>query len=533
MSPFQFKETLVGWALLWGNGFAEIERDGAGRLLNLWPIEPWRVRIYRDDDSNLFYRVNNGTAPPIDLAASDVFHIRGFGNGPVGLSVVEYAAQTIGWQQATELFGATYFGEGMHFSGAVQLKGRGSPPGIRRMREELEEQHKGVARSNRWVFLDNDATLTKMSASPNEAQFLETAQFQVEEICFVPGTEIVTPTGLRAIETLKVGDLVLTHRGRWRPVTQVMSRSYVGEVVRVRAKGLREVRGTTNHPFYAVPMKLDRSHRLQAEPAMWIEAGALEPMIRMANGRRGRRACHALVMPRLSDEGGCNGLDLRRWAPETAVVAMGRTPDYVYFGIDEAVRERYAGTVHNISVEEDESYTTEGGTVHNCRWFGVPPQKVMHLLRMTFNNVEQLAIEVVQDAITPWAIRIEEEGTWKLFGANRQNLFLKLDLKGLLRGDFQTRQTGLQILRRNGVINANQWADIEDMPRVGPDGDKYIIEGNMTTLAAVGTQPTSAMKPQLPAPEEPGSGQPKQPSEDPAVAAIKQLAWQGLHAHAS
>jgi hypothetical protein len=152
---------------------------------------------------------------------------------------------------------------------------------------------------------------------------------------------------------------------------------------------------------------------------------------------------------------------------------------------------------------------------------------------MTFNNVEQLAIEVVQDAITPWAIRIEEEGTWKLFGANRQNLFLKLDLKGLLRGDFQTRQTGLQILRRNGVINANQWADIEDMPRVGPDGDKYIIEGNMTTLAAVGTQPTSAMKPQLPAPEEPGSGQPKQPSEDPAVAAIKQLAWQGLHAHAS
>jgi HK97 family phage portal protein len=119
LGPFQFKETLVAWSILWGNGYAEIERDGAGRLLNLWLIEPWRVRVLRDDNGDLFYRVNNGTLPPVDLANSDVFHVRGFGNGPVGLSVVEYAAQTIGWQQATELFGATYFGEGMSFAGAV------------------------------------------------------------------------------------------------------------------------------------------------------------------------------------------------------------------------------------------------------------------------------------------------------------------------------------------------------------------------------------------------------------------------------
>lgn len=331
VGPFQFKETLVAWSILWGNGYAEIERDGAGRLINLWLIEPWRVRVLRDDNGDLFYRVNNGTLPPVDLAASDVFHIRGWGNGPVGLSVIEYAAQTIGWQQATELFGATFFGEGMQFAGAVQLKGRGSPESIARMRDEIEEQHKGVARSNRWIFLDDQATIAKMSATPNEAQFIETAQWQVEEI---------------------------------------------------------------------------------------------------------------------------------------------------------------------------------------CRFLGVPPQKVQHLLRMTFNNVEQLSIEVVQDAIAPWAYRFEEEGTYKLFGANRNNLFLKMDLKGLLRGDFETRQAGLQILRRNGVINANQWADIEDMPRVGPDGDKYVIEANMTTLAAVGQMPApgAPKPPTLPALEPP---KPKLPALPP------------------
>jgi phage portal protein BeeE len=144
-----------------------------------------------------------------------------------------------------------------------------------------------------------------------------------------------------------------------------------------------------------------------------------------------------------------------------------------------------------------------------CRWFGVPPQKVQHLLRATFNNIEQLSIEVVQDAIAPWAFRFEEEGIFKLFGSNRQNLFLKMDLKGLLRGDFQTRQAGLQIMRRNGVVNANQWADIEDMPRIGPDGDKYIVEGNMTTLAQIGEAP--------PAPQPP----PKAPDPGATAAVIR------------
>jgi hypothetical protein len=143
------------------------------------------------------------------------------------------------------------------------------------------------------------------------------------------------------------------------------------------------------------------------------------------------------------------------------------------------------------------------------------------MLRLTFNNVEQLAIEVVVDAITPWAIRFEEEISFKLFGANRQNLFVKLDLKGLLRGDFATRQTGLQIQRRNGIINGNYWCDIEDMPRIGPDGEKYIVEGNMTTLANVGEAPapTPSAEP-TPAPAPTTSAPPPEPAKarlDPAA----------------
>jgi HK97 family phage portal protein len=318
LSPFQLRETMVSWAILYGAGYAEIERDLIGRIVALWPIEPWRVTPMRDTSGTLFYRIANGAGGHVDLAAMDIFVLRGYGHGPIGLSVIEYAAQTIGWQQATELFGATFFGEGMAFSGAISLQSRGTPDGLRRLREEIEEQHKGVARSNRWLFLDNGAKVEKMSATPEEAQFTGTLNYQVESI---------------------------------------------------------------------------------------------------------------------------------------------------------------------------------------CRWFGVPPQKAQHLLQTNYNSAEQLAIEVVVDSIAPWAIRFEEEATYKLFGGNRQNLFVKLDLKGLLRGDFATRQAGLQIQRQNGVISADDWCDLEDMPRVGPEngGDKHIVQSNMTPLATLG-QPLPAPAPKPPEP---------------------------------
>jgi hypothetical protein len=124
---------------------------------------------------------------------------------------------------------------------------------------------------------------------------------------------------------------------------------------------------------------------------------------------------------------------------------------------------------------------------------GTPPHKVMHLLRMSFNNVEQLSIDVVGDAIVPWAMRLEQEATYKLFGQNRSNLKVVFEVKGLLRGDFATRQTGLQIMRRNGIINADDWAELEDIkkPGKGAGGQVYIVEGNMTTLDQVGQKPVA------------------------------------------
>ncbi len=111
--------------------------------------------------------------------------------------------------------------------------------------------------------------------------------------------------------------------------------------------------------------------------------------------------------------------------------------------------------------------------------FGVPPHKGGDLERATFTNIEHQALEVVIDAIVPRCVRIEQAIQRDLLPGDR-NRYVKHTVDGLLRGDSKSRAESLQIKRRNGVINANEWREIDDMnPRNDEGGDEYIVEQNM------------------------------------------------------
>jgi hypothetical protein len=96
-------------------------------------------------------------------------------------NVVEYAAQSIGWAQATELFGATFFGEGMNPSGVIEMEKSLNPDGLKVLKEELKK-FRGAG-GEKTFFLDKGMKWTPVSRAPNEAQFIETRQHQIEEVC--------------------------------------------------------------------------------------------------------------------------------------------------------------------------------------------------------------------------------------------------------------------------------------------------------------------------------------------------------------
>jgi HK97 family phage portal protein len=181
-SSFQFRETLTHWALRWGNGYAEIERDTSYRPVALWPIHPERVTVKRDPETQaLYYEVNNGTAALTYIDAADMFHIRGFGEGPVGVNVMQYAAESLGWAKAAQLFGSAFFGKGANPSAVVTMKRPLSGPAL----EDLTKRFRGLyagPKSERTVFLDNEMDFKQLTIAPENAQFIETNKWLVVEI---------------------------------------------------------------------------------------------------------------------------------------------------------------------------------------------------------------------------------------------------------------------------------------------------------------------------------------------------------------
>lgn len=100
----------------------------------------------------------------------------------------------------------------------------------------------------------------------------------------------------------------------------------------------------------------------------------------------------------------------------------------------------------------------------------------------TYASAEQMFLAHVVHTLAPWAGRLEQAIEVGLLSDSeqREGIFAKFNLSALMRGDYKSRQEGLQIQRRNGVLNADEWRDLEDMnPRADPGGAQYIVEANM------------------------------------------------------
>jgi len=323
MTALQFRDTMTGWAALEGFAIAEIEWDMRGVPLALWPIDPVRVTPVRDTRTGrLMWQVSNESGPPSILDHSDVFHIPGYGGGPIGASVMQYAADSLGWARATEIFSGAMFGNGAHPSVVIRNKRRLAPDAVDALKDEFKQLYQGSANAGNVLFLDNEMEMQEIGSKSAGSEFIAIRQHQIEEV---------------------------------------------------------------------------------------------------------------------------------------------------------------------------------------ARWFGVPPHKIMHLLRSTFSNIEHQSIEVVVDSITPWALKFEQEADAKLFGA-RSRYYTKLDLNGLLRGDFKSRVEGYIKLWGIGALSTNDVRALEDWPGVGAAGDKRVAPLNMTTLEKLGEEPPQAKASPF--------GQPKQGSDD-------------------
>lgn len=138
-----------------------------------------------------------------------------------------------------------------------------------------------------------------------------------------------------------------------------------------------------------------------------------------------------------------------------------------------------------------------------ARFYELPPHLLAELSHGTYSNVEELMRHFVSVGLMKRLVKIERAIDRKLVSeAKKPQLYSKFSAEALLRGNFRERQEGLQIMRRNGIINADDWNEIEDRnPLPDGQGEQYIVEANMTTLDAMLNPPDPEPSPSQAPPE--------------------------------
>ena len=188
MSSFVFRETLMTHLLLWGNAYAQIIRNGKGEVIALYPLIPSRMTVNRDENGQLYYEyfsvsddINSNSSRTVVLMPRDVLHIPGLGfDGLVGYSPIAMAKNAIGMAIACEEYGAKFFANGAAPSGVLEHPGTIKDP--KKVREAWQSQFGGSSNAGRVAVLEEGMKYTPISISPEQAQFLETRKFQINEI---------------------------------------------------------------------------------------------------------------------------------------------------------------------------------------------------------------------------------------------------------------------------------------------------------------------------------------------------------------
>lgn len=203
-SPLTLKQTLIDRALRRGNGYAVIIRDDDATPIQMLFVETEGVIPVLGDDLKMYYIIND---PLLKITGTysgdDVFHLRGMGNAYQGLSVLAYAAESIGKALATQQYAGKYYGSGANMSGLLKITGAKNEEDARKIKESFLRSYEkdGIGA------LQGAAEFIKMNFSADEAQMLGSQEFNVKDVARwfrMPLSKLQTSDQIANIEALAI-----------------------------------------------------------------------------------------------------------------------------------------------------------------------------------------------------------------------------------------------------------------------------------------------------------------------------------------
>ena len=189
MTSFVFRETLMSHLLIWGNAYSQILRDRSGQVIGLYPLLPDQMSVHRSEKGKLYYVYNRYEEDnpnfqekgSIILSQEEVLHIPGLGfDGLIGYSPIALAKNAVGMTLACEEYGASFFGNGANPGGVLEHPGILKDPA--KVRDSWNAVYQGTRNAHKVAVLEEGMSYKQIGIPPEEAQFLETRKFQINEI---------------------------------------------------------------------------------------------------------------------------------------------------------------------------------------------------------------------------------------------------------------------------------------------------------------------------------------------------------------
>jgi HK97 family phage portal protein len=170
--------------LMYGQSFAEIRPGASGSVSELWPLHPSRMEVEQLENGRLRYLYREPNGRQTAYRQEQIFHLRFLSlDGINGVPPTNLSRDAIGLARALEQHGSSFFGNGAR--PGIIMESDNPIPGEERekLRDAWERMHRGADRAFRTAILPQGVKVRELTGSNEAAQYLETRQYQVIEVC--------------------------------------------------------------------------------------------------------------------------------------------------------------------------------------------------------------------------------------------------------------------------------------------------------------------------------------------------------------
>lgn len=187
MTAFIFKQTMQYHVGLYGNAYALIEWGMNGQPVALWPLDPALTTVeLKKDTHTLIYKTSDTNGNGIELAPHDVLHFKTLSrDGLVGTPPWQTLIEELEGQNATKAFISKFYRNGTLSSGILKTDSKINREAKNALRKEWERLNAGLGNAGRTAILDNGLNYQSIGMQLDQAQFIETQKFGINEVAKV------------------------------------------------------------------------------------------------------------------------------------------------------------------------------------------------------------------------------------------------------------------------------------------------------------------------------------------------------------